>query len=196
MALAGTFDAFTVLEVSTWIESVGRPGCLIAELPSGDALVWFGEGGIVAAETAQGATHEPSDVLFEVLRSGPVSWRFQSLVTPPGGHTSPVRVSACVAAIDGLVAEWNELLGLVPSLDGVVRLVEKLHSDVVLNATRWDAVRSLAAGPESVSRLFDTADDLEARRRVADLVRAGIAVVEAPPEPAPVQTRDPASVAH
>ena len=158
MALAGTFDAFSVLEVSQWLQTVGRPGCLIVELPAGDALVWFGEGGIVGAESSSGATQDPATVLFDVVRSGPVSWRFQSLVTPPSGASMPIDVATCAAAMEDLVAEWAELLTLVPSIKGVVRLVDQPAKEVVLNAARWDAVRRLAVSPVVVSAVFDHAD--------------------------------------
>jgi len=193
MALAGTFDAFSILEVALWLQNVGRPGCLIAEVGHGEALVWFGERGIVAAESASGYAQEPAAVLFEILRAGPIAWRYQSLVSPPGGGAAPVDVSSCAASMENLVAEWADLLALVPSVDGYVHLNERLAQDVTLNADRWDAVRRLAGGPVAAKAMFNGIDDLDARRRIADLVRAGLAVVELPAPPEPVRTLDPAA---
>ena len=175
MALAGSFASFSVLEIATWLEAVGRPGCLVAELPAGDVCVWFGDGGIVGARTAARSSSEPTSALFEVIRSGPVTWHFQSSATPAQA-SAPVKVATCAAAMHELVAEWDELTTLVPFIDGEIALVEQPPGDIVLDAARWDAVRRLAAGPSSVAAMFG-GDEVEARRRAADLVRAGIAVI-------------------
>jgi hypothetical protein len=119
--------------------------------------------------------------LFDILRAGPAEWQFVSgeQATSTSEHT-PVGVMSLVGDLESMVTEWAEILDVVPSAEATVRLVADPEGPITLNEDRWALVLLLADGPASVGDLvhFIGVHDLAGRRRLADLVEAGIVTVE------------------
>jgi hypothetical protein len=187
MALEGTFETFSVMDVVGWLQGLIRVGRLDSEGANGDVHLWIADGGIVAEQSdTYGDDITPALALFDILRAGPARWQFVSgeQATSSIEH-APVGVMSLVADLEAMVTEWAEILDVVPSADATVRLVTDPGSPITVNDDRWSLVLLLADGPVSVGELvrFIALHDLAGRRRVADLVEAGIATVDggAPP---------------
>ena len=182
MALEGTFETFSVMDVVGWLQQLIRVGRLDSEGANGDVHLWIADGGIVAEQSdAYGEEITPALALFDILRAGPAEWRFVSgeQATSTKEHT-PVGVMSLVADLEAMVTEWAEILDVVPSADATVRLVAEPEGPLTLNEDRWALVLLLADGPASVDDLvhFIGVHDLAGRRRLADLVEAGIVTID------------------
>jgi uncharacterized protein DUF4388 len=182
MALEGTFETFSVMDVVGWLQQLIRVGRLDSEGANGDVHLWIADGGIVAEQSdAYGEEITPALALFDILRAGPAEWQFVSgeQATSTSEHT-PVGVMSLVADLEAMVTEWAQILDVVPSADATVRLVADPDGPITLNEDRWALVLLLADGPASVDDLvhFIGVHDLAGRRRLADLVEAGIVTID------------------
>jgi len=182
MALEGTFETFSVMDVVGWLQQLIRVGRLDSEGANGDVHLWIADGGIVAEQSdAYGEEITPALALFDILRAGPAEWQFVSgeQATSTKEHP-PVGVMSLVADLEAMVTEWAQLLDVVPSAEATVRLVADPDGPLTLNEDRWALVLLLADGPASVDDLvhFIGVHDLAGRRRLADLVEAGIVTID------------------
>jgi hypothetical protein len=182
MALEGTFETFSVMDVVGWLQQLIRVGRLDSEGANGDIHLWIADGGIVAEESdAYGNEITPALALFDILRVGPARWQFVSgeQATSVIEH-APVGVMSLVADLEAMVTEWAEVLDVVPSGDATVRLVTDPDGPITVNDDRWALVLLLADGPASAGELVDFIGlhDLAGRRLLADLVEAGIAAID------------------
>ncbi|MEP6660486.1 MAG: DUF4388 domain-containing protein [Acidimicrobiales bacterium] len=185
MALDGTFETFSVMDVVGWLQQLIRVGRLDSEGANGEVHLWVADGGIVAEQSdAHGDNITPAVALFDILRAGPARWQFVSgeQATSTIEH-APVGVMSLVGDLEAMVTEWAEILDVVPSADATVRLVSDPDGPVTVNDDRWGLVLLLADGPATVGELvhFIGTHDLAGRRRLADLVEAGIATVDGGP---------------
>ena len=77
------------------------------------------------------------DLCFEAMRTGRGSFDFQ----PDGVDAAPgprVKLDAVIRSARRRLAEWREVEALIPSLDAVPHLVEKLRQDsVTLDTKQW-----------------------------------------------------------
>jgi hypothetical protein len=182
MALEGTFETFSVMDVVGWLQQLIRVGRLDSEGVNGEVHLWIADGGIVAEQSdAYGDDITPAVALFDILRAGPARWQFVSgeQSTSTIEH-APVGVMSLVGDLEAMVTEWAEILDVVPSADATVRLVSDPDGPITVNNDRWELVLLLADGPATVDELvhFIGTHDLAGRRRLADLVEAGIATVD------------------
>ena len=182
MALEGTFETFSVMDVVGWLQQLIRVGRLDSEGANGDVHLWIADGGIVAEQSdAYGDEITAALALFDILRAGPAQWQFVSgeQATSTIEHT-PVGVMSLVPDLEAMVTEWAGILDVVPSGQATVRLVTDPDGPITVNDDRWALVLLLADGPASVGELVDFigVHDLAGRRLLADLVEAGIATVD------------------
>ena len=66
MALEGTFETFSVMDVVGWLQQLIRVGRLDSEGANGDIHLWIADGGIVA---------EHSDAYGDEITPAPSGWR-------------------------------------------------------------------------------------------------------------------------
>jgi len=177
MALGGTFETLSVIDLVSWLDSLGRTGVLTVSTGGGELRVWMVPWGIAAAESPSGRPLGPAEALFEVLTAGPVPWRFETGAAT-GGAGAPAPLVEVVERLDAMIMEWEELAALVPSGGASIRLAAEIHGEVLVDADRWELVIALSSGPRPVDDLLGSAGDLVARRRLAELVRAGLAAVD------------------
>lgn len=182
MALQGTLDTFALPDVLRLLASTKKSGRLRVSGGRGTGSVWVDAGGVVGAE-ATGAHNSPTavEVLFELLRYKDGSFTFEAGSAAPD-PTKPADVDPLLIQAEGLLAEWQDIEAVVPSLDAWVSLSAELpRADVVIDADRWRVVVAVGSGT-TVSRLGDTLSlsEVPVCRAVKDLVELGLGAVGAP----------------
>jgi hypothetical protein len=182
VALQGTLDTFALPDVLRLLASTKKSGRLRVSGGRGTGSVWVDDGGVVGAE-ASGAHNAPTavEVLFELLRYKDGSFTFEA-GSPAPDPTRPTDVDPLLIQAEGLLAEWQDIEAVVPSLDSWVSLSPELpRADVVIDADRWRIVVAVGSGT-SVSRLADTLSlsEVPVCRAVKDLVELGLGAVGAP----------------
>ena len=188
MALQGNLDTFPLTDVLRLLSSTAKTGCLHVEGPRGDGGIWLDAGEVVALETSVVAgPAEPAEVLFELLRFPEGTFAFLAdAPSPESGE--PLDVESLLVAAEELVAEWEAVEQVVPSLDLWVSLIDELPSDeVTLDAAAWRTITAIGSGgPVREVGAWLELSELDACRVVRDVVEAGLAQVTEPPEGAPV----------
>lgn len=185
MALEGTFDTISVIDVLSLVGATGQSGWLVLDVPGWGASIGFVDGAVVAVDVEGEASAE--EVIFFVLLE--VGGRFRFIPGPLGGASgAPRPVGDVVRAVERLAAEWEELVGLFPADDTPIGLTDgPSHALFVIDEVRWAVVRAIAVdGVRSIAELALNlgCSPLEARRVAADAHRAGLlsgAMVVAPP---------------
>ena len=183
MALQGTLETFSVPEVLRLLAGTRKTGLLALDGDRGSGQVWLREGRIVAARSA----HEPEGgvepVLFDMLRFVDGSFVFETGAEYDGEPATDADVEASLVAAEDLLAEWREIESVVPSLRAWVSMVPALAGDeVTVSAEQWSALAIIGRGT-SGHRLGDELGlgELDASRRIRDLVEAGLVDVDDTP---------------
>jgi hypothetical protein len=194
VALQGNLDTFPLTDVLRLLSSTAKTGCLQVESARGEGAVWLDAGAVVAVEApGLGASPEPVDVVFELLRfpEGTFAFLTDAAAPEPGEGQD---VDALLAAAEALVAEWTAVEEVVPSLDLWASLVDELPADeVTLDAAAWRTITAIGSGgPVRDVGAWLEIGELDACRAIRDLVEAGLAQVTEPPEgaPAPLTAAD------
>ena len=191
MALQGTIDSFPLTDVLTLLASSKKTGRLALEGDRGSAALWIAEGEVIGGDMVGVGDATAASLLFEMLRYSEASFAFDAA---PSGSTPqyPVTSTPLEVAMESaatLLAEWDEIVAVVPSLAHRVLLVEALPTDsVTLDAVSWSLVVAAAADPV-VAVIGDALglDEFGACAAAASLVERGLATIAEPlvGEPAP-----------
>ena len=188
MALQGTIDSFALSDVLRLLHTSSKTGRLIVNGDRGSASLW-----IIAGELVGGATsadpHGPDliDVVFDVLRYGHGSFIFENDAACPTPGT-PMPIVPALEQAEAALAEWYEIIRIVPSLDSVVTLAPELpHPEVVVDQACWTSIVAVGGGITVVDLGGMLGlSELPVCRLVRALVSAGFVTVGAAPEFEPV----------
>jgi hypothetical protein len=192
LALQGTLDTFALADVLRLLATTAKTGRLRVEGDRGQGSVWLRDGTVMAAAADRtGDDAAAEEVIFELLRFGSGSFRFEIDELSPNGE-QPEDVEILLRNAGALLSEWNELEAIVPSVDHRVQLVPTLSGgDVTIDARRWPSVVAAASGG-SVKDLAGMLglSELGVSRTVRDLVDLGIAEVKEPSQKPRRATRE------
>jgi hypothetical protein len=195
LALQGTLDTFSLLDVLRLLATTTKTGRLRIEGDRGRGDVWFRDGSVVDADADHAVDGASTDeVVFELLRFRGGSFTFESDTRTPNAE-HPDAVDDLLRRAQALLSEWAELEAVVPSPQHRIRLSTELPSDeITIDAERWRSVVAVASG-RSVGDLARTLgfSELRVSRAVRDLVELGVAEVAGPHQGA--EPERPAEVA-
>jgi hypothetical protein len=188
--LQGTLDAFGLAEVLPLLAATAKTGHLQVEGDGGHGDVWVRDGAVTAASTDRVSDAPLDEVLCDLLRYQTGSFTFELDESSPEAAT-PENVHDLLDRAYELLAEWNDLQAVVPSLGHRLRLVEHLSDgeQVTVTAAQWPALVAVGDGctvGDLAAALSVT--ELQALRVVHDLVTSGLTTLQ-PARPASQRTR-------
>jgi hypothetical protein len=200
LALRGTLDTFGLPDVLRLLATTGKTGWLRVDGDQGQGSIWLRDGAVLTALTDRAGSAPPDEALADLLRyeMGDFSFdaQFDDTDEAANGH-EPQDIEQLLSSAGRLLDEWNDLLGIVPSLDHRVGLVGTLPDDeeVTIDTRRWEVITAMGPGC-TVGELASSLEltELDVLRAVHDLVELGIVQVS-PPErsarrpPPPRRTR-------
>jgi Domain of unknown function (DUF4388) len=189
LALRGTLDTFGLPDVLRLLATTGKTGRLQVEGDHGQGSIWLQDGAVLTALTDRAESAPADEALADLLRSEMGDFSFDAAfddAEQPVNGSEPHDIEQLLSSATRLLDEWNELLGIVPSLEHKVGLVETIPDDeeVTIDARRWEVITVLGPGctaGELASALELT--ELDVLRTVHGLVELGIVEVSPPSRP-------------
>lgn len=211
MALSGTLDTLSLPELCELLSGTGKTGALHVRAESGQGVLWF-TGGQVCAGEAGGQTGPPpasgsgdllerlNDVCFELFRYTEGTFEFEPDRRPSWPAERGLEVSGLLAETERRMAEWREIITVIPSVEARPRLVPEPPSSgpITLDAAQWRVVTGID-GRRRVSALIRVLDggEFTVCKTLRSLVQAGLVEIEAAEgtPPAPSAAEGPAAAA-
>lgn len=200
MALQGTIDSFAMADVLRLLAASAKSGRLIVNGDRGSASLWLADGQLVGGANPDPVGGDLGPVVFDILRFGSGSFIFEAdaLCPAPG---VPAEVVVVLGVAEAALAEWHEIIKVVPSPASWITLAPELpHPEVVVDQACWASIVAVGGGT-SVADLGTRLllDELPASRLVRALVEAGfvevgVAPTSTPSDSGPVE--EPRGVAH
>ncbi len=194
MALQGTIDSFALNDVLRLLSSSRKTGRLVVNGERGSSSLWLSVGDLVGgATTGDPAATELIDIVFDVLRYEAGSFIFESDAVCPS-PIDPAPVGAVLDQAEAFLAEWRDIIAVVPSVNSWITLAPTLpHPEVVVDQACWTSVVAVGGGitVADLGALFRLGE-LPVCRLVRALAHAGfIQVGVAQRVEAPVPTPEP-----
>lgn len=190
VALQGTLDTFALPDVLRLLAATKKSGHLHISGDRGSGRISLADGAVTAVDVPGAAlATEPVDALLELLRCKTGSFSFDPEPVPGGGAATDVEM--LLQDAEGLLAEWQEIEGVVPSIDAWVTLRPSLPgADVTIEQTGWATLVAVGSG-RTVRRIGEALSlpEMAVSRAIRDLVELGVAdVMAAAPAGAPAVT--------
>jgi uncharacterized protein DUF4388 len=209
VSLQGTLDTLSLPELCELLSGTNKSGALHVRSESGQGVLWFTAGQVCAGE-AGGQTGPPPpgaggdllerlhDVCFELFRYTEGSFEFEAERRPSWPAERSVDVSGLLAETERRMAEWREIIAVIPSIEARPRLVSEppVGGPITLDAAQWRVVTGID-GRRRVSALIRVLDGgaFTVCKILRSLVQAGLVEIDAA-ESAPAAVGDaPAGVA-
>lgn len=199
MALSGTLDTLSLPELCELLSGTGKTGALQVRADAGSGVLWFDSGKVCAGE-AGGQTGPPPpgaagdlmerlhDVCFELFRYTEGTFEFEPDRRPSWPADRGVDVSGLLAETERRMAEWREIIAVIPSVEARPRLVPEpaAGGPITLDAAQWRVVTGID-GRRRVSALIRVLDggEFTVCKVLRSLVHAGLVEIEAADSPAP-----------
>jgi hypothetical protein len=211
MALSGTLDTLSLPELCELLSGTGKTGALHVRAESGQGVLWF-TGGQVCGGEAGGQTGPPpaggtsdllerlNDVCFELFRYTEGTFEFEPDRRPSWPAERGLEVSGLLAETERRMAEWREIIAVIPSVEARPRLVPEppASGPITLDAAQWRVVTGID-GRRRVSALIRVLDggEFTVCKILRSLVQAGLVEIEAAEGAAPAASaaETPAAVA-
>jgi len=203
MALSGTLDTLSLPELCELLSGTGKTGALHIRAETGQGVLWFTDGKVCAGE-AGGQTGPPpagsgdllerlNDVCFELFRYTEGSFEFEADRRPSWSADRSIDVSGLLAETERRMAEWREIIAVIPSVEARPRLVPEPPAGgvITLDPAQWRVVTGID-GRRRVSALIRVLDGGEFTicKVLRSLVQAGLVEIEAADSAAPVAGAD------
>jgi len=201
VSLQGTLDTLSLPDLCELLSGTNKTGALHVRSETGQGVLWF-TGGQVCAGEAGGQTGPPPpgaggdllerlhDVCFELFRYTEGSFEFEADRRPSWSADRGVDVSGLLAETERRMAEWREIIAVIPSIEARPRLVPEppASGPITLDAAQWRVVTGID-GRRRVSALIRVLDggEFTVCKILRSLVQAGLVEVDAadaPPAPA------------
>jgi hypothetical protein len=193
VSLQGTLDTLSLPELCELLSGTGKTGALHVRAESGQGVLWFTAGQVCAGE-AGGQTGPPSpggagdlldrlhDVCFELFRYTEGTFEFEADRRPSWPAERGVDVSGLLAETERRMAEWREIIAVIPSIEARPRLVPEppAAGPITLDAGQWRVVTGID-GRRRVSALIRVLDGGEFTicKILRSLVQAGLVEIDA-----------------
>lgn len=147
MALQGTLDSFALNDVLRLLSSSRKTGRLVVNGERGSSSLWLSVGDLVGgATTGDPAATELVDIVFDVLRYEAGSFIFESDAVCPS-PIDPAPVGAVLDQAEAFLAEWRDIVAVVPSVNSWITLAPMLpHPEVVVDQACWTSVVAVGGG--------------------------------------------------
>lgn len=197
MSLQGTLDTLSLPELCELLSGTNKTGALHVRAETGQGVLWF-TGGKVCAGEAGGQTGPPpgvggellerlNDVCFELFRFTEGSFEFEPERRPSWPADRGVEVAGLLAETDRRMAEWREIIAVIPSIEARPRLVPEPPGGgpLTLDAAQWRVVTGID-GRRRVSALIRVLDggEFTVCKVLRSLVQAGLVEIDADPSAA------------
>ncbi|MEW6473269.1 MAG: DUF4388 domain-containing protein [Actinomycetota bacterium] len=193
MALSGTLDTLSLPELCELLAGTGKTGALHIRAETGQGVLWFTDGKVCAGE-AGGQTGPPApgsggdllerlhDVCFELFRYSEGSFEFEPDRRPSWPADKGVDVTGLLVETERRMAEWREIITVIPSIEARPRLVPEPPSGgpITLDAAQWRVVTGID-GRRRVSALIRVLDggEFTVCKTLRSLVQAGLVEIDA-----------------
>jgi hypothetical protein len=195
VSLQGTLDTLSLPELCELLSGTNKTGALHVRAEAGQGVLWF-TGGKVCAGEAGGQTGPPPpgaggdllerlhDVCFELFRFTEGSFEFEADRRPSWPADRGIEVSGLLAETDRRMAEWREIISVIPSIEARPRLVPEppAGGPITLDAAQWRVVTGID-GRRRVSALIRVLDggEFTVCKVLRSLVQAGLVEIDADP---------------
>ena len=197
MSLQGTLDTLSLPELCELLSGTNKTGALHVRSESGHGVLWF-TGGQVCAGEAGGQTGPPPpgvggdllerlhDVCFELFRYTEGSFEFEADRRPSWPAERSVDVNGLLGETERRMAEWREIIAVIPSIEARPRLVPEppTGGPITLDAAQWRVVTGID-GRRRVSALIRVLDggEFTVCKTLRSLVQAGLVEIDAAEAP-------------
>jgi hypothetical protein len=189
VSLQGTLDTLSLPELCELLSGTNKTGALHVRAEAGQGVLWF-TGGKVCAGEAGGQTGPPPpgaggdllERLHDVCFEG--TFEFEADRRPSWPADRGVEVSGLLAETDRRMAEWREIISVIPSIEARPRLVPEppAGGPITLDAAQWRVVTGID-GRRRVSALIRVLDggEFTVCKVLRSLVQAGLVEIDADP---------------
>jgi len=207
VSLQGTLDTLSLPELCELLSGTNKTGALHVRSETGQGVLWFA-GGQVCAGEAGGQTGPPPgvgadllerlhDVCFELFRYTEGTFEFEAERRPSWPAERSIDVSGLLAETERRMAEWREIIAIIPSVEARPRLVPEppATGSITLDAAQWRVVTGID-GRRRVSALIRVLDGGEFTicKVLRSLVQAGLVEIDAADTPPAVALASEAAV--
>ena len=176
MALQGDLDTFTLPDVLRLLAGTGKTGHLDVQNDSTTGDVWIRDGQLVGGSASSSPhAHRPAEVVFELLRMSGGTFVFDDTAEPATGEHR-AGVEDVIGEAEALVAEWDDVERVVPSVDRWVTLTPEIGPEGVdISQAQWSTLAAVGGGVtvRDLGERFELTD-LDILKRVKDLVEGGL----------------------
>jgi hypothetical protein len=193
VSLSGTLDTLSLPELCELLSGTHKTGALHVRADSGQGVLWFSGGQVCAGEAGGQTGPAPAggdvldrlhDVCFELFRFTSGSFEFEPDRRPPWPADRGTDVAGLVAETERRMAEWREIITVIPSTEARPRLVPEPAGGgpVTLDAAQWRVVTGID-GRRRVSALIRVLDggEFTVCKLLRSLVQAGLVEIDADP---------------
>jgi hypothetical protein len=193
VSLQGTLDTLSLPELCELLSGTNKTGALHVRSESGQGVLWF-TGGQVCGGEAGGQTGPPPpgaggdlldrlhDVCFELFRYTEGSFEFEADRRPSWPAERSVDVNGLLNETERRMAEWREIIAVIPSIEARPRLVPEppASGPITLDAAQWRVVTGID-GRRRVSALIRVLDggEFTVCKILRSLVQAGLVEIDA-----------------
>lgn len=199
MSLKGSLKTAALPEVLNFLSNNGKSGEFHVSGSHGEGRLWFAEGRISGFRAAK--AEKPFEAIFELLRIDDGEFTFDAEAERPtdvnDAGDEDGQVGPALEAAEARMAEWLEIVEVVPSLSHRLQLrSDRPADDVILDPDQWLMVVAIGAG-HSVGEVIDERglQEFDGCRAVRALVDASLVQVHEPevhePEVAEVEVAAP-----
>lgn len=149
MSLKGSLETFALPEVLHLLADTSKSGELLVHRDGADGRIWFDSGSVSAFDVAD--SEEPFEAIFELMRDPGGDFEFFQAQIPsdhaklaPAEHRD-VRVETERA--EARLAEWVDIVAVVPSLAHDVRLARVAPGDkITVDRSQWEMLVAVGGG--------------------------------------------------
>jgi hypothetical protein len=191
MALSGTLDTLSLPELCELLSGTRKTGALHVRAEAGQGVLWFTDGEVCAGEAGGQTGPTPPgggdlmerlhDVCFELFRFTEGSFEFEADRRPSWPAEKSVGVSGLLVETERRMAEWREIIAVIPSIEARPRLVPEppAGGPISLDAAQWRVVTGID-GRRRVSALIRVLDggEFAVCKVLRSLVQAGLVEIE------------------
>ena len=190
--LQGTLDTLSLPELCELLSGTGKTGALHVRAEAGQGVLWFSDGKVCAGEAGSQTGPPPlgaggdlldrlHDVCFELFRYTEGSFEFEVERRPSWSADRSVDVGGLLAETERRMAEWREIIAVIPSIEARPRLVPEppAGGPITLDAAQWRVVTGID-GRRRVSALIRVLDggEFTVCKVLRSLVQAGLVEID------------------
>ena len=184
MSLEGSLETVALPEVLQLLSDTSKTGELLVRGDRGEGRLWFGQGRLNGFQVV--GTDQAADALFDLLRNREGRFEFETdaersedahQVDDEDGEVRPILDVA-----QARLAEWTEIVAVVPSLEHVVRLAEEApRARLHLDAAQWALIVAVGEG-RPVQEILGRGSlpEFDGCKSLKTLVDTGLAAVSEP----------------